>query len=169
VDSAKWGTFDAATWPADHAEEIGCNLDNLVLPPAFPYLAKFDKIVANVPDMKPLLSQVLSYSPKVLDAEFPAESAYQSSLSSCVCPTVVFPCRARPADAIIPVLLAIALVVLLIPSRRLGPGGHGSNTLSFLGNHDHRATTGAAQPEVANPTMVLPAILVITIIELFYE
>ena len=48
MDSAKWGTFDVATWPADHAEEIGYNLDNLVLPPAFPYLAKFDRIVANL-------------------------------------------------------------------------------------------------------------------------
>ena len=48
VDSAKWGTFDPATWPADHAEEVGYNLDNLILPPAFPYLAKFDRIVANV-------------------------------------------------------------------------------------------------------------------------
>lgn len=48
VDSAKWGTFDPATWPADHAEEVGYNLDNLVAPPAFPYLANFDKIVANV-------------------------------------------------------------------------------------------------------------------------
>ena len=48
VDSAKWGTFDQATWPADHAEEVGHNLDNLLLPPAFPYLAKFDSIIANV-------------------------------------------------------------------------------------------------------------------------
>jgi triacylglycerol lipase len=48
VDSAKWGTFDEATWPADHAEEVGYNLDNLMRPPTFPYLAKFDAIVANV-------------------------------------------------------------------------------------------------------------------------
>jgi triacylglycerol lipase len=48
VDSAKWGTFDPATLPADHAEEVGYNLDNLVAPPAFPYLANFDKIIANV-------------------------------------------------------------------------------------------------------------------------
>ena len=48
VDSAKWGTFDPITWPADHAEEVGYNLDNLILPPAFPYLSSFDRIVANV-------------------------------------------------------------------------------------------------------------------------
>jgi hypothetical protein len=48
VDSATWGTFDPATWPADHAEEVGYNLDNLILPPAFPYLANFDRIIASV-------------------------------------------------------------------------------------------------------------------------
>lgn len=48
VDSASWGTFDPTTWPADHAEEVGYNLDNLILPPAFPYLANFDRIIANV-------------------------------------------------------------------------------------------------------------------------
>lgn len=48
VDSAKWGTFDPVTWPADHAEEVGYNLDNLVVPPPFPYLGNFDKIVANL-------------------------------------------------------------------------------------------------------------------------
>lgn len=48
VDSAKWGTFDPATWPADHADEVGHNLDNLLIPPAFPYLQKFDKIIAKV-------------------------------------------------------------------------------------------------------------------------
>lgn len=48
VDSASWGRFDPATWPADHAEEVGYNLDNLILPPAFPYLANFDRIIANV-------------------------------------------------------------------------------------------------------------------------
>ena len=48
VESAKWGTFDSATWPADHAEEVGYNLDNLILAPAFPYLAKFDRIIARV-------------------------------------------------------------------------------------------------------------------------
>jgi hypothetical protein len=48
VSSAKWGTFDPNTWPYDHAEEVGNNLDNLLLPPAFPWLAKYDQIVANV-------------------------------------------------------------------------------------------------------------------------
>lgn len=48
VSSAKWGIFDPSTWPGDHAEEVGYNLDNLVLPPAFPYLAKYDQIVSNV-------------------------------------------------------------------------------------------------------------------------
>jgi triacylglycerol lipase len=48
IDSANWGTFDPVTWPADHAEEVGYNLDNLVLPPAFPYLAHLDRIIANV-------------------------------------------------------------------------------------------------------------------------
>jgi triacylglycerol lipase len=48
VDSATWGTFDAATWPADHTDEVGHNLDNLLMPPAFPYLARFDQIVSNV-------------------------------------------------------------------------------------------------------------------------
>jgi len=48
TDSAMWGTFNPATWPADHAEEVGYNLDNLILPPAFPYLANFDQIIANV-------------------------------------------------------------------------------------------------------------------------
>jgi len=48
VDSASWGTFDETTRPADHAEEVGYNLDNLILPPAFSYLANFDRIIANV-------------------------------------------------------------------------------------------------------------------------
>jgi triacylglycerol lipase len=48
VDSAKWGTFDPITWPADHADEVGYNLDNLLLPSSFPYLANFDRIMSNV-------------------------------------------------------------------------------------------------------------------------
>jgi triacylglycerol lipase len=48
VNSAKWGTFNPATWPADHAEEVGYNLDNLILPPAFDYLSAFDQIAATV-------------------------------------------------------------------------------------------------------------------------
>jgi triacylglycerol lipase len=42
VPSAQWGTFDPEMWPADHAEEVGHNLDNMFVPPAFPYLAKYD-------------------------------------------------------------------------------------------------------------------------------
>jgi hypothetical protein len=49
--SARWGTFDPETWPADHAEQVGHNLDNLVVAPAFPYLAKYDQIVANVANL----------------------------------------------------------------------------------------------------------------------
>jgi triacylglycerol lipase len=46
--SAQWGTFDANTWPIDHAEEVGYDLDNLLIPPSFPYLAKYDQLLANV-------------------------------------------------------------------------------------------------------------------------
>jgi triacylglycerol lipase len=48
VPSAKWGTFDPDTWTADHGEEVGNNIDNLLLPPSFPWLAKYDQIVANI-------------------------------------------------------------------------------------------------------------------------
>lgn len=48
VDSARWGTFDTATWAADHAEEVGHNLDNLIQPPSFPYLGKYDQILARL-------------------------------------------------------------------------------------------------------------------------
>jgi triacylglycerol lipase len=48
VDSAKWGVFDPATWTADHAEEVGYNLDDVIAAPAFPYLENFDRIVAKV-------------------------------------------------------------------------------------------------------------------------
>jgi triacylglycerol lipase len=51
VPSAQWGTFDLETWPADHAEEVGHNLDNMLVPPAFPYLAKYDQIVARVANL----------------------------------------------------------------------------------------------------------------------
>jgi len=45
--SAQFGTFDPETWPGDHAEEVGYNLDNLAIPPPF-YLGKYDRILANV-------------------------------------------------------------------------------------------------------------------------
>jgi triacylglycerol lipase len=48
VTSAKWGTFDPNLWEADRAEEAGYNLDNLLIPPDFPYLAKYDALLANV-------------------------------------------------------------------------------------------------------------------------
>jgi triacylglycerol lipase len=48
LPSAQWGTFDANTWTADHGEEVGNNIDNLLLPLSFPWLAKYDQIVANV-------------------------------------------------------------------------------------------------------------------------
>jgi triacylglycerol lipase len=51
IASATWGTFDPQTWPVDHAEEVGYNLDNLVVPPAFPYLAKYDQIISKVEDL----------------------------------------------------------------------------------------------------------------------
>jgi triacylglycerol lipase len=47
VPSAKWGKFDGKTWPADHADEVGTNLDTLG-PSSFPWLAKYDLIVANL-------------------------------------------------------------------------------------------------------------------------
>lgn len=46
VSSAPWGTFDQTTWPGDHAEVIGHNLDNPFSTPAFDYLAKYDQIAA---------------------------------------------------------------------------------------------------------------------------
>lgn len=51
VQSAQWGTFDPTTWPADHAEEVGHNIDSLLLPPAFPWLAKYDQIVSKIIDL----------------------------------------------------------------------------------------------------------------------
>jgi triacylglycerol lipase len=47
IGSANWGTFDANTWPADHADEVGTNLDTIG-PSSLPWLAKYDQIVANV-------------------------------------------------------------------------------------------------------------------------
>ena len=47
-DSAAWGTVDPAPWAADHAEEIGYNLDNLAAQPAFGYMAKYDDVVRRV-------------------------------------------------------------------------------------------------------------------------
>jgi triacylglycerol lipase len=47
VPSALWGKFDLNTWLADHAAEVGTNLDTLG-PSSFPWLARYDLIVENV-------------------------------------------------------------------------------------------------------------------------
>jgi triacylglycerol lipase len=47
VASAQWGKFDQNTWPADHADEVGTNLDTLG-PSSLPWLAKYDLILAAV-------------------------------------------------------------------------------------------------------------------------
>lgn len=47
VPSAQWGAFDTNTWPADHADEVGTDLDTIG-PSSFPWLAKYDQIVAKV-------------------------------------------------------------------------------------------------------------------------
>ncbi len=48
VGSAVWGNFDANTWPSDHAEVVGYNLDNFLSLPVFPYLSKYDQIVSTL-------------------------------------------------------------------------------------------------------------------------
>jgi len=45
VASARWGDFDPDTWPYDHAEEIGHDLDHPLEAPRFGYLERYDKIV----------------------------------------------------------------------------------------------------------------------------
>jgi triacylglycerol lipase len=47
IESASFGTFDPDTWPGDHAEEVGYNLDNLAVPPSF-YLEKYMRIKAKL-------------------------------------------------------------------------------------------------------------------------
>ena len=47
VASAGWGQFDANKWPADHADEVGTNLDTL-RSSSFPRLAKYDLILEAV-------------------------------------------------------------------------------------------------------------------------
>ncbi len=48
VSSARWGEFDDALWPADHADEIGHDLDHPLAPPRFNHLAAYRKIVERV-------------------------------------------------------------------------------------------------------------------------
>jgi triacylglycerol lipase len=47
IESARFGTFDPDTWPGDHAEEVGYNLDNLLVPPSF-YLERYMRIKAKL-------------------------------------------------------------------------------------------------------------------------
>ena len=48
LSSAQWGQFDRNTWPADHADEVGTNLDTLGPTPFIPWLAKYDLMVSAV-------------------------------------------------------------------------------------------------------------------------
>lgn len=48
LSSAAWPAVCNQTWDTDHAEEVGYNFDNLLLPPAFPYLAKYDQIIETI-------------------------------------------------------------------------------------------------------------------------
>ncbi|HYM00422.1 MAG TPA: hypothetical protein VEZ90_15820 [Blastocatellia bacterium] len=50
VGSAAWGTMDRNLWPADHADEIGHNLDKLPVgkPDHFDYLSAYDAIVGKL-------------------------------------------------------------------------------------------------------------------------
>jgi triacylglycerol lipase len=50
VASAQWGTFDTSVWRGDHADEVGTNLDTIG-PSSLPWLAKYDRIVANVAEL----------------------------------------------------------------------------------------------------------------------
>ncbi|MGH7454387.1 MAG: esterase/lipase family protein [bacterium] len=45
VASAKWREFDARLWPADHADEIGHDLDRLGKSGRFDHLARFGELV----------------------------------------------------------------------------------------------------------------------------
>lgn len=45
VTSAQWGEFDARLWPADHADEIGHDLDRPGKPGRFDHLARFGDLV----------------------------------------------------------------------------------------------------------------------------
>lgn len=52
VESAKWGAFDGDLWPADHADEIGHNLDDPLGKPAFNHLERYDAIVRRVQNLR---------------------------------------------------------------------------------------------------------------------
>ena len=48
IPSAQWGDFDPNTWPCDHAEEVGHDLDHFFEAPRFNYLERYDEIVKRV-------------------------------------------------------------------------------------------------------------------------
>ncbi|MDZ7288559.1 MAG: hypothetical protein ONB44_02355 [candidate division KSB1 bacterium] len=48
VASAQWGTFDSDLWPADHADEIGHDLDRIGQSGQFDHLAKFRELVTRL-------------------------------------------------------------------------------------------------------------------------
>jgi triacylglycerol lipase len=48
VLSAQWGDFDPNTWPCDHADEIGHDLDHPLEASRFNYLERYDEIVKRV-------------------------------------------------------------------------------------------------------------------------
>lgn len=45
VAAAQWDGFDPNLWPADHADEIGHDLDRLLEAPHFDHLARYDELV----------------------------------------------------------------------------------------------------------------------------
>jgi triacylglycerol lipase len=51
ISSARWGTFDSDIWPADHADEIGHNLDPPFGDSPFPYLSKYDVILSRIANL----------------------------------------------------------------------------------------------------------------------
>ncbi|MGH9404273.1 MAG: esterase/lipase family protein [Terriglobia bacterium] len=48
VSSARWGAFDPNTWPCDHLEEAGHDLDHPFEPTRFNYLERYDQIVRTI-------------------------------------------------------------------------------------------------------------------------
>ena len=66
IKSARWGEFDSELWPADHAEEVGHDLDHLKPPKNFDYLAAFEMLVARLQDATNVSSHTV----------FPAKSGH---------------------------------------------------------------------------------------------
>ena len=52
VESAKWGAVDGDLWPADHADEIGHNLDDPLGKPTFEHLERYDAIVRQIQNLR---------------------------------------------------------------------------------------------------------------------